>query len=60
MKIKPCVDCGVDVKTQFDDPRPICEECLDHFIARGARSNPFWQSEDAFNNRIVALEMKDL
>lgn len=59
-KIKPCSDCGADVKADTQDPRPICLECLDIFMARGGRSNPFWRDEDAFNSRMVALEMGDL
>ena len=58
--IKPCSDCGADVNADAQDPRPICLKCLDMFIARGARSNPFWQVEDAFNQRIADLEMGDL
>ena len=59
-KIKPCSDCGADVKTDTQYTRPICLECLDIFMARGGRYNPFWRDEDAFHSRMVALEMGDL
>ncbi len=58
--IKPCTHCGTKVNADVQDQRPTCLECLDAFVARGSRSNPFWQAEDEFHNRMVALEMGDL
>jgi hypothetical protein len=59
-KIKPCSDCGADVKTEFDDPKPICDECLDIFMARGGRSDPFWFANDIAAQRMVDAANGDL
>jgi hypothetical protein len=57
---KKCHDCGEKVLAHVEDPRPICDPCLDAFVARGCRSDVFWRHNDMALQRSVDLEMGDL